>query len=155
MSAEQDRIRTLAERIASRLEGEGGRDDGARGAGGETSGDDEVARLRESLSELQQRLARIESRAGRGEQRGQGSGGGSDAGARQNFSPRSEPQGTTQPPRWTSSMYVSAAHPSQERFDVGEAVAELVDFFEGEKTCNVEPGNKPCDHCAMCSSRGF
>jgi hypothetical protein len=52
-------------------------------------------------------------------------------------------------------MYVSAAHPSQDLFGVGEAVAELVDFFEGEKTCNVEPGGKPCDHCAMCSTRGF
>jgi hypothetical protein len=31
----------------------------------------------------------------------------------------------------------------------------LVDFFEKEKTCSVEPGSKPCDHCAMCSARGF
>src|SRR5678815_2468390 len=31
---------------------------------------------------------------------------------------------------------VNASHPSQER-------------------CGVEPGGKPCDHCAMCSSRGF
>jgi hypothetical protein len=31
----------------------------------------------------------------------------------------------------------------------------LVDFFEKEKTCSVEPGGKPCDHCAMCSARGF
>jgi hypothetical protein len=34
-------------------------------------------------------------------------------------------------------------------------VSELVDFFHNEKTCSVEPGGKPCDHCAMCSSRGF
>ena len=47
-------------------------------------------------------------------------------------------------------------HPSQERFGVEEAtVAELVEFFENEKKCSVEPGGKPCDHCAMCSSRGF
>ena len=47
-------------------------------------------------------------------------------------------------------------HPSQERFGVEEAtVSELVDFFQNEKTCSVEPGAKPCDHCAMCSSRGF
>jgi hypothetical protein len=58
-------------------------------------------------------------------------------------------------------MYVpatnaAAAHPSQERFGVEEAaVSELVDYFEREKTCNLEPGGKPCDHCAMCSSRGF
>jgi hypothetical protein len=49
-----------------------------------------------------------------------------------------------------------ASHPSQERFGVEEAaVAELVEFFENEKKCTVEPGGKPCDHCAMCSSRGF
>ncbi|HKP38550.1 MAG TPA: hypothetical protein VJT71_16950 [Pyrinomonadaceae bacterium] len=48
------------------------------------------------------------------------------------------------------------SHPSQERFGVEEAaVAELVEFFENEKKCTVEPGGKPCDHCAMCSSRGF
>jgi hypothetical protein len=48
------------------------------------------------------------------------------------------------------------SHPSQERFGVEEAtVAELVEFFENEKKCSVEPGGKPCDHCAMCSSRGF
>ena len=47
-------------------------------------------------------------------------------------------------------------HPSQERFDVDEAtVSELVEFFEAEKQCSVDPSGKPCDHCAMCSSRGF
>src|SRR5215813_5655667 len=50
----------------------------------------------------------------------------------------------------------SAAHPSQERFGVEEAaVSELVEFFENEKQCSVDPSGKPCDHCAMCSSRGF
>lgn len=48
------------------------------------------------------------------------------------------------------------SHPSMERFGVEEAtVSELVDFFQNEKTCSIEPGGKPCDHCAMCSSRGF
>lgn len=47
-------------------------------------------------------------------------------------------------------------HPSQERFGIEEAtVAELVEFFEKEKQCSVDPSGKPCDHCAMCSSRGF
>jgi hypothetical protein len=50
----------------------------------------------------------------------------------------------------------SPSHASQERFGVEEAtVKELVEFFESEKKCSVEPGGKPCDHCAMCSSRGF
>ena len=47
-------------------------------------------------------------------------------------------------------------HPSQERFGVEEAaVSELVEFFENEKQCSVDPSGQPCDHCAMCSSRGF
>jgi hypothetical protein len=50
----------------------------------------------------------------------------------------------------------SGDHPSQERFGVEEAaVSELVEFFENEKQCSVDPSGKPCDHCAMCSSRGF
>ncbi len=49
-----------------------------------------------------------------------------------------------------------AEHSSQERFGVEEAaVTELVEFFENEKKCSVDPSGKPCDHCAMCSSRGF
>jgi len=47
-------------------------------------------------------------------------------------------------------------HPSVEKFGVAEAVAE--DIFIGlqkEKACTFEPNGKPCDHCAMCSSRGF
>lgn|GEM_PF-367706 len=47
-------------------------------------------------------------------------------------------------------------HPSAERFGIEEAaVSELVEFFEAEKQCSVDPSGKPCDHCAMCSSRGF
>ena len=50
----------------------------------------------------------------------------------------------------------TADHPSQQRFGVEEAtVAELVEFFEKEKQCSMDPSGKPCDHCAMCSSRGF
>ena len=47
-------------------------------------------------------------------------------------------------------------HPSLEKFDVAEAVAE--EIFVGlqkEKACTFEPNGKPCDHCAMCSSRGY
>jgi hypothetical protein len=48
------------------------------------------------------------------------------------------------------------SHPSEQRFGVEEAVvSELVEFFEAEKQCSVDPSGKPCDHCAMCSSRGF
>src|ERR1041385_1962001 len=49
-----------------------------------------------------------------------------------------------------------ADHPRQARFGVEEAaVSELVEFFENEKLCSVDPSGKPCDHCRMCSSRGF
>jgi len=57
---------------------------------------------------------------------------------------------------WVRDFGAAPAHASQERFGVEEAaVSELVEFFESEKKCSVEPGGKPCDHCAMCSSRGF
>ena len=61
----------------------------------------------------------------------------------------------TQSP-WLRDFNSAPDHPSQERFGIEEAtVAELVEFFESEKKCSVEPGGKPCDHCSMCSSRGF
>lgn len=59
-------------------------------------------------------------------------------------------------PQSASAMPHSSDHASQERFGVEEAtVAELVEFFEKEKKCAIDPSGKPCDHCAMCSSRGF
>jgi hypothetical protein len=58
--------------------------------------------------------------------------------------------------RSATSNQQSPAHPSQERFGVDEAVvSELVEFFENEKKCSIDPSGKPCDHCAMCSGRGF
>lgn len=51
---------------------------------------------------------------------------------------------------------VNVSHPSMERFNINEAIVdELVEFFQKEKACSFEPNGKPCDHCAMCSSRGF
>jgi len=92
--------------------------------------------MRASLSELQSRLIQIESKVRSGNQQ-----------AFESAAPR------THSP-WLAG--VNASHPSLERFGVEEAtVSELVDFFQNEKTCSVEPGGKPCDHCAMCSSRGF
>ena len=51
-----------------------------------------------------------------------------------------------------------ANHPSQDRFAVAEAIADAVFDLkskEKEKACTFEPNGKPCDHCSMCSSRGF
>ena len=149
MSSEQDRVRELAERVARRLA------DSAQGESSTASSSEggEMDALRESLSEIQRRLARIESRM---------TNGGSpepSAQSREGASSQQTPTPHTTPTRsmWLSGTYVPAtSHPSQEQFTgIGEAVSELVEFFEREKTCTVEPGGKPCDHCGMCSSRGF
>ena len=67
MSAEQDKVRSIAERIASRLGESGVRDETTARA---SDGGDELAQLRASLRDLQQRLVQIESRvAGGGGQR--------------------------------------------------------------------------------------
>ena len=47
-------------------------------------------------------------------------------------------------------------HPSMDRFQVIEAVADEVSAqYQNEKACTFEPNGKPCDHCSMCSSLGF
>ena len=113
-----DQARLLAERIARRV--------GA--VSGHTDPGTELAAIRGTLNEIQNRLTQIESRI------------------------NSEGPRVHSP--WLAG--VNASHPSQERFGVEEAtVSELVDFFQNEKNCSLEPGGKPCDHCAMCSSRGF
>lgn len=119
-----DQARLMAERIARRV--------GAAGAPAPSSSttdlSSELAAMRATLNELQNKLIQIESKVG--------------SNAPRVHSP------------WLAG--VNASHPSQERFGVEEAtVSELVDFFQNEKTCTLEPGGKPCDHCAMCSSRGF
>ena len=110
----EDQAKVIAERIARRMAG--------NSVAPQSSGSDigsELAAMRVSLSELQNRLVQIEAKIG---------------------APRVH----------------SPWHPSLDRFGVEEAtVSELVDFFQNEKACSLEPGGKPCDHCSMCSSRGF
>ncbi len=114
MSADQAKL--VAERIARRI------------SGGNTDLGTELAAIRGTLNDIQNRLTQIESRV--------------------------NPEVPRVQSPWLAG--VNASHPSQERFGVEEAtVSELVDFFQNEKTCTLEPGGKPCDHCAMCSSRGF
>jgi hypothetical protein len=49
-----------------------------------------------------------------------------------------------------------SVHPSQDKFAVAEAIAdEIFANYKKEKACTFEPNGKPCDHCSMCSSRGF
>lgn len=120
----EDQARVMAERIARRV--------AANPASSSGGGDiaSELAAMRATLNELQNRLIQIESKVSVG------------PAAPRTHSP------------WLAG--VNASHPSLERFGVEEAtVSELVDFFQNEKNCSLEPGGKPCDHCAMCSSRGF
>src|SRR5438270_6945379 len=155
-SSEQDRVRELAERVARRLSDEPER--GGEG-GAVSTGAGELAALRASLSEIQRRLADIESHLSHGERREHETPGGMLPATPGAGAPRQTPSSTptNARPAWLSGTYVPAtSHPSQEPFTgIGEAVSELVELFEREKTCNVEPGGKPCDHCGMCSSRGF
>ena len=47
-------------------------------------------------------------------------------------------------------------HVSQEKFKSLEELAdEIIANMQDEKACPYEPTGKPCDHCAMCNSRGF
>lgn len=162
MTSEQDQARALAERIARRISHN---TEASRTRADETSGissvGDELAAVRAGLDQLQQRLAHIESNLTRGADKDSGNENRARRPSEQKgvkpeqSSPFSAPPAAVHSP-WLSGMYVPAAHPSQERFGVEEAaVSELVDYFEREKTCNLEPGGKPCDHCSMCSSRGF
>jgi hypothetical protein len=159
---EQDRARTLAERIASRLAKDQQSESAAPAAERRDPAanvGDELAALRAGLSEIGQRLTQIESHVSVnpprateriGETHEQAP---SQIRSPQNDRPFSQTNGN--PQQWLSGTYVPAVHPSEERFGIDEAVSELVEFFEREKVCNVEPGGKPCDHCGMCSSRGF
>ncbi len=154
MSAEQDRARELAERIAARLAQSSER---APAVGPSADVGRELAALRVSLSEMQQRLAHIESHVTHEDEHTHASHRPTSTALRQNSpAAQTSPQAAL-PPHWTSSTSIPVVQQqlSEERFGIGEAVSELVDYFEREKVCNVEPGGKPCDHCAMCSSRGF
>lgn len=47
-------------------------------------------------------------------------------------------------------------HFSQQKFtNLEELADEIIAGIETEKACPYEPAGKPCDHCAMCNSRGF
>ncbi len=59
-------------------------------------------------------------------------------------------------PQSANPQFRKSTHPSQEKFAVLEAVADqIIDGLKNEKACTFEPNGKPCDHCSMCSSRGF
>ena len=156
MTTEIDHAREIAERIARRVAGDNlatsDRNQNLRGAQPKPELTAELAAVRAGLSELQRKIAQLEAKVS------------SDTtDYRNNFTQNTAPTiptsarpvPSTHSP-WLAGVNASLSHPSLEKFGVEEAVvSELVDYFEKEKTCSVEPGGKPCDHCAMCSSRGF
>jgi hypothetical protein len=144
MSTEQDQAREIAERIARRVSAESSPSIRPQPTGEVSS---ELAAVRAGLSELQRKISQLEAKITTTPSR--------QPAAVSSF-PFAAPTAPTTHSPWLAGINSSYSHPSQEKFGVEEAtVAELVDFFEKEKTCSVEPGGKPCDHCAMCSSRGF
>jgi hypothetical protein len=150
MSTDQDQAREIAERIARRVSG-GASGAGAGGRQQSPEVSSQLAAVRAGINDLQKKLAQLEAAVG------------SDIPPRSAQpvvpqSPASMPHRSGQVTHspWLAGINSSYSHPSEERFGVEEAtVSALVDFFEKEKLCSVEPGGKPCDHCAMCSSRGF
>lgn len=153
MSTELDQARLIAERIARRVSGTSGSQSTAPIAAQSRSDvSSELAAMRAGLTELQKRLTQIEAKV-----RLETSGTANTARSLAQPEPdRTDKRIPLTHSPWLAGVNATAAHPSQERFGVEEAVvSELVDFFEKEKTCGIEPGGKPCDHCEMCSSRGF
>ena len=142
MSSEQDQAREIAERIARRVSGKGSSSFHPQPSSEVSS---ELAAVRAGLTDLQRKISQLEKKISVG-----------PVSNPINSSLPNTPRTTTTHSPWLAGINSSYSHPSEERFGVEEAtVTELVDFFEKEKTCSVEPGGKPCDHCAMCSSRGF
>ena len=179
MSTEQDQARSIAERVARRVKN----DEAGRSTGGSQTSSrngslarEELSAIRAGLHDLENQLDRIESKIVQGvndapQHRARlidfvsssppikatpsiSSPPTSNDRINREAQPREFVPPTQSP--WLRDFATDTDHPSQERFGVEEAsVAELVEFFENEKKCSMDPSGKPCDHCAMCSSRGF
>jgi hypothetical protein len=185
VSTDQDQARLIAERVARRVAGTSSGASLPRNAPAPSRNGapvrEEISAIREGLHDLESKLDRIESKIVHSASQPAEStrarlidfvssgppvavtpsiAQSSSISQTLQASPRAAEEASqfipaTQSP-WIRDFNSAPDHPSQERFGVEEAtVAELVEFFESEKKCAVEPGGKPCDHCAMCSSRGF
>ena len=155
MSTETDHAREIAERIARRVtrSNSPASDQLVSRTHSKPELSSELAAVRAGLSELQRKIAQLEAKVTSGATDRASSPGISNAASTGSSSPHPVP--STHSP-WLAGVNASLSHPSLEKFGVEEAaVSELVDYFEKDKTCSLEPGGKPCDHCAMCSSRGF
>jgi hypothetical protein len=157
MSTEFDHAREIAERVARRVasgnSSTSDRPQPARPVQVKPELTSELASVRAGLSDLQRKIAQLEAKVSSESTSNPTNFNSTSAVSSVSSSERSVP--LTHSP-WLAGVNASLSHPSQERFGVEEAVvSELVDYFEKEKTCSVEPGGKPCDHCSMCSTRGF
>jgi hypothetical protein len=185
VSTDQDQARLIAERVARRVAGARGEAVPTRSSTAEAKNSapvrEELSTIREGLHDLENKLDRIESKivhsatqpaeptrarlidfVSSGPPLAVSPSIGREPSISQtpHQSPRASQVAAQFVPAthspWVRDFNSAPDHPSQERFGVEEAtVAELVEFFESEKKCSVEPGGKPCDHCSMCSSRGF
>jgi len=180
MSTDQDQARLIAERVARRVAGTPSAESALDFTAPKKNGApvrEELSAIREGLHDLEHKLDRIESKIVQPDEPTRARlidfvSSGPPLAVSPTISQGPSVSQTTQsspelrqapskfvPPTqspWLRDFNSPFEHPSQERFGVEEAtVAELVEFFESEKKCSVEPGGKPCDHCSMCSSRGF
>lgn len=157
MSTELDHAREIAERIARRVSSanpsQPSRTLSSPPVHIKPELASELAAVRAGLTELQRKIAQLEAKV---------SSESMDSPTNPSLSNTASPVSNSARPvplthsPWLAGVNASLSHPSQEKFGVEEAVvSELVDYFEKEKICSVEPSGKPCDHCAMCSSRGF
>lgn len=157
MSTELDHAREIAERIARRVASDNpstnDRTQTSRLAQPKPEITSELAAVRAGLSELQRKIAQLEAKVSSDSLDSPANSSSPNIASNVSQNMRTAP--LTHSP-WLAGVNASISHPSQEKFGVEEAVvSELIDYFEKEKICSVEPGGKPCDHCAMCSSRGF
>ncbi len=159
--SERDEVRSIAGRVARRLSESRGQVEKRERTEADGLEANDLAALQANLIEIKQRLAHIESHIKHDESCDADNEERSREAASYGAAQEQSAKGNNGASKFTtgaptlSGTYYSAVHPSEERFQIGEAVAELVDYFENEKTCDLEPGGKPCDHCAMCSSRGL
>ena len=154
MSTELDQAREIAERIARRVSSITGSSPKTSSRKPEVSA--ELAAVRDGLSELQRKLAQLEAKISSEPIRERESYRPSNP-SPQAFDSHAQPKPVliTHSP-WLAGVNAPYSHPSQEKFGVEEAtVSELVDFFEKEKVCSVEPGGNRATTARCAAQEGF
>jgi len=151
MNPDSDQARIIAERIARRVAS--GRPD-PRQTSRSSAVAGEIDTVRANINELQQRLALLEANLRNESITANDLTVNASPFSDRPLAPAPAVPFTHSP--WLAGVNATAAHPAEERFGIEEAtINELVDFFQSEKMCSLDPSGKPCDHCAMCSARGF